>query len=120
MGSDSGRKPGWPAVDRRLPKHSHAVYEKKQVSGDDYEPRVWVSTGKEDGRVVIRIADNGPGIPPDTLDRVFEPFFTTKPTGSGTGLGLSLSYEIVTKGHGGELMVASEDGEGAVFIVKLS
>ena len=67
----------------------------------------------------IRVCDNGIGIPPEVRDTIFEPFFTTKPPGSGTGLGLSLSYDIVTKGHGGKLTVESEDGDGATFIIRL-
>jgi signal transduction histidine kinase/ligand-binding sensor domain-containing protein len=82
-------------------------------------PKVTVSTTRKDGSVEIRISDNGPGIPDDVKSRIFEPFFTTKPTGSGTGLGLSMSYDIVTKGHGGELDVVSEPGKGATFIVRL-
>jgi signal transduction histidine kinase len=69
--------------------------------------------------VEIRVSDNGGGIPETLRARVFEPFFTTKPAGSGTGLGLSLSYDIVTKGHGGTLTVESEDGRGATFLVTL-
>jgi len=65
------------------------------------------------------VADNGGGIPQKALDKIFQPFFTTKPTGEGTGLGLSMSYEIVTKGHGGELKVASREGEGAEFTIIL-
>jgi signal transduction histidine kinase len=72
-----------------------------------------------DGTIEIRIADNGPGIPNNVKKRIFEPFFTTKPTGSGTGLGLSMSYDIVTKGHGGSLDVVSEEGQGAIFVVRL-
>ena len=83
------------------------------------EPTVRVVTSKSDGWIEIRVADNGPGIPPKVLAKIFEPFFTTKPTGSGTGLGLSMSYDIVTKGHGGTLDVESEEGKGATFIVRL-
>ena len=82
-------------------------------------PTLTVSTSNSDRWVEIRIADNGPGIPDNVKSKIFEPFFTTKPTGSGTGLGLSMSYDIVTKGHGGELEVVSEPGEGAIFIVRL-
>jgi len=82
-------------------------------------PRVVVSTAKADGQIEIRVADNGPGIPEKVRQRIFEPFFTTKPTGSGTGLGLSMSYDIVTKGHGGALEVESEEGKGATFVVRL-
>jgi signal transduction histidine kinase len=65
------------------------------------------------------VKDNGTGIPQHILDKIFQPFFTTKSTGEGTGLGLSLAYEIVTKGHGGELKVETKEGEGSVFIVYL-
>jgi signal transduction histidine kinase len=65
------------------------------------------------------VQDNGTGIPKAALDKIFQPFFTTKPSGEGTGLGLSLSYDIITKGHGGELTVQSEEGEGATFVVRL-
>ncbi len=69
--------------------------------------------------IQITISDNGPGIPADIRDKIFQPFFTTKPTGQGTGLGLSLSYDIVTKGHGGSLEMETEDGEGTEFIINL-
>jgi signal transduction histidine kinase len=82
-------------------------------------PTVAVSTVRVDGMVEIKVVDNGPGIPPKVKAKIFEPFFTTKPTGSGTGLGLSMSYDIVTKGHGGTLDVVSEEGQGATFIVRL-
>jgi signal transduction histidine kinase len=65
------------------------------------------------------VVDNGPGIHEEVRTRIFEPFFTTKPTGSGTGLGLSLAYDIVTMGHGGHLTVQSENGRGATFIIEL-
>ena len=68
--------------------------------------------------VTISVADNGPGIPKSALDKIFQPFFTTKPTGQGTGLGLSLSYDIV-KAHGGELNVETKEGEGSVFTIQL-
>ena len=82
-------------------------------------PTVSVSTVMAEDKVEIRVGDNGPGIPEKVRARIFEPFFTTKPTGSGTGLGLSMSYDIVTKGHGGELEVDSEPGGGAIFTVRL-
>ena len=69
--------------------------------------------------VKIKVTDNGNGIPQKVLDKIFQPFFTTKPTGQGTGLGLSLSYDIVTKGHGGELKVETKEGEGSIFIIQL-
>jgi signal transduction histidine kinase len=85
----------------------------------DVKPTLNVSTGRSESSVEVRISDNGPGIPPEVKSKIFEPFFTTKPTGSGTGLGLSMSYDIITKGHGGELDVVSEPGQGATFIVRL-
>ena len=96
-----------------------AVHDKSTRAGGDYVPRVHITTVHRENTVEIRISDNGVGIPQQALDRVFEPFFTTKPTGSGTGLGLSLSYDIVTQGHGGSLEVASTEGEGATFVVRL-
>jgi two-component system, NtrC family, sensor kinase len=84
-----------------------------------YEPTVTVSTRRSEGEVTIRVEDNGPGIPEEIVTKLFEPFFSTKPTGSGTGLGLSLSYDIVTKGHGGSLICESEPGLGASFVVHL-
>jgi two-component system NtrC family sensor kinase len=82
-------------------------------------PTVSVSTSRKGSNIEIQIADNGPGIPDDVKSKIFEPFFTTKPTGSGTGLGLSMSYDIITKGHGGSLEVESEPGKGATFIIRL-
>ena len=96
----------------------YAVQEKMKQADEDYEPRVTVSTSLEENAVEIRVCDNGTGIPADVRDKVFEPFFTTKPAGSGTGLGLSLSYDIVVNGHNGSLRL--EDGEeGAAFVVSL-
>ena len=70
------------------------------------------------GGALISVRDNGPGIPQKIIDKIFQPFFTTKPTGQGTGLGLSLSYDIV-KAHGGELKVETKEGEGSEFIISL-
>jgi signal transduction histidine kinase len=67
----------------------------------------------------LRVMDNGNGIPKKVLDKIFQPFFTTKPAGQGTGLGLSLAYDIITKGHGGELKVETKEGEGSEFIIQL-
>jgi two-component system NtrC family sensor kinase len=83
-----------------------------------YEPTVTVGTKKIDNVVLISVKDNGNGIPKKVLDKIFQPFFTTKPTGQGTGLGLSLSFDIV-KAHGGELKVETKEGEGATFIIIL-
>jgi len=97
-----------------------AVFKKAQVSVDpEYKPLVTISTKKLDGHVQIRVKDNGIGIPEDIKDKIFQPFFTTKPTGEGTGLGLSLSYDIITKGHGGELELETKEGEGSEFIIQL-
>ncbi len=81
-------------------------------------PTVWLSTKKENNKILIMVRDNGPGIPANILDKIFQPFFTTKPTGQGTGLGLSLAYDIV-KAHGGELKVETKEGDGAAFIIIL-
>jgi len=83
-----------------------------------YEPTVSVSTKKEGNKVLISVKDNGNGIPEKVLEKIFQPFFTTKPTGQGTGLGLSLSYDI-TKAHGGELKVETKEGEGSTFNIQL-
>ncbi len=96
-----------------------AVYEFAQSQNGQYAPVVTVTTRRENGHVEIRVADNGPGIPDDVKAKIFEPFFTTKPTGSGTGLGLSLSHDIVVQGHGGTLTVESAPGAGAAFVVVL-
>ena len=96
----------------------YAVDEKKKKIGDGYEPTVTVTTIRQNGSVEIRVKDNGNGISQKVLDKIFQPFFTTKPTGQGTGLGLSLSYDIV-KAHGGELKVETKEGEGTEFIIHL-
>jgi signal transduction histidine kinase len=88
-------------------------------SDSNKTPTVWVSTKKENNKILISVRDNGPGIPANILDKIFQPFFTTKPTGQGTGLGLSLSYDIV-KAHGGEIKVETKEGEGSEFIIILS
>ena len=97
----------------------YAVKEKKKLSTDDYRPVVSVSTRKLKNNIVINISDNANGIPQNVLNKIFQPFFTTKPTGEGTGLGLSLSYDIITKGHGGELKVDTKEGEGTTFSIYL-
>ena len=97
----------------------YAVMEKKKLRPEGYEPTVTVSTRKIDSKIMVNVKDNGTGIPQKALDKIFQPFFTTKPTGQGTGLGLSLSYDIVTKGHGGELKVETMDGEYTEFIIIL-
>ncbi len=96
-----------------------AVNEMQKSNLKDYEPTVWLGTKKINGRIEISVRDNGTGIPKEIRDKVFQPFFTTKPAGEGTGLGLSLSYDIVTKGHGGEIKLESEEGKGSVFVVQI-
>jgi signal transduction histidine kinase len=96
----------------------YAVDEKKKSGIENYEPTVSVSTKKLNGKIEIKVADNGIGIPQKILDKIFQPFFTTRPTGQGTGLGLSLSYDIV-KAHGGELKVNTKEGEGSEFMIQI-
>jgi signal transduction histidine kinase len=96
----------------------YVVNEKAKSGIENYAPTVFVSTKKIGNKVLISVKDNGNGIPQKVLDKIFQPFFTTKPTGQGTGLGLSLSYDIV-KAHGGEIKVETEEGEGTTFIIQL-
>ncbi|MDB4303425.1 ATP-binding protein [Desulfosarcina sp.] len=96
-----------------------AASSKGSSSENKFLPKVIITTRKLDDKVEIRVQDNGNGIPSDIKDKIFQPFFTTKPTGEGTGLGLSLSYDIITKGHGGELKVETKEGEGTEFIIQL-
>jgi two-component system NtrC family sensor kinase len=96
----------------------YAVNDKKKRAINGYEPIVSVGTRKAGSKVEIRVSDNGNGIPQNILDKIFQPFFTTKPTGEGTGLGLSLSYDII-KAHNGELTVETKEKEGTVFIIQL-
>ena len=96
----------------------YAITEKKKLPSENYEPTVSINTKKIAGKVEIRVADNGNGIPEKIVDKIFQPFFTTKPAGQGTGLGLSMSYDII-KAHGGELKVETKEGEGSEFIVLL-
>jgi signal transduction histidine kinase len=93
---------------------------RRSTDSKDYKPAVTVATRKVGGKIEISVKDNGAGIPEDIKEKIFQPFFTTKPTGSGTGLGLSMSYDIITKGHGGELRVESKEGEGTEFIILLN
>ena len=97
----------------------YAVNERQKKSGTDYKPEIKVTTKKENNRILISVRDNGMGMPKEVMDKIFQPFFTTKPTGEGTGLGLSLSYDIVTKGHNGTIDVRSEQGSGTEFIISL-
>ena len=97
----------------------YAVRERQKQGDSDYQPTVTVSTVKTEAGVDIRVTDNGTGMSESVQQKIFQPFFTTKPTGEGTGLGLSLSYDIVTKGHGGLLLVQSQQGAGTEFTIRL-
>ncbi|MGN6250087.1 MAG: sensor histidine kinase, partial [Ginsengibacter sp.] len=99
-----------------------AVGKRQEAEGQEYQPTVSVSTllnppleGRE-ASVIITVSDNGGGIPDSIKEKIFQPFFTTKPTGSGTGLGLSLSYDII-KAHGGEIKVESKENKGSMFLI---
>lgn len=96
----------------------YSMTEKKAKLGGDYEPLLTVITQKLNDKIEIHVRDNGGGISQKVLDKIFQPFFTTKPTGQGTGLGLSLSYDII-KAHGGDLKVATEEGKFAEFIINI-
>jgi signal transduction histidine kinase len=96
----------------------YATNEKKKVADSAYVPTVTIVTKKLNSTIEIIVKDNGNGIPQNIIDKIFQPFFTTKPTGSGTGLGLSLAYDII-KAHGGEINVESKEGEGSGFIIQL-
>ena len=95
-----------------------AVNEKLKQNVNDFKPMVVVKTKMLDSQVEITVQDNGNGIPESVKDKIFQPFFTTKPTGQGTGLGLSLSYDII-KAHGGDLYVETKIGEGSEFIIQI-
>jgi signal transduction histidine kinase len=97
----------------------YAVKEKQESQPEGYEPTVWLQTMKRGDELVINIKDNGHGIPETIREKIFQPFFTTKPTGQGTGLGLSMSYDIVQKGHGGSLTVTSSPGKETIFTITL-
>jgi signal transduction histidine kinase len=97
----------------------YAANDKKKKDGDGFSPTIRVSTKNLKDKVEIRIKDNGNGVPDKIKDKLFQPFFTTKPTGEGTGLGLSLSYDIVVKQHGGEIKIESKEGEGAEFVIQI-
>ena len=96
----------------------YAVNEKKKQYPEEYEPTVSVSTKETDNKIIITVKDNGNGIPQQVVEKIFQPFFTTKPTGHGTGLGLSLSYEII-KAHGGDIKVDTKEGEYTEFHIAL-
>ena len=96
----------------------YAVAEKKAAATLEYNPTVFVSTKKVINKIEIKVADNGNGIPQKVIDKIFQPFFTTKPTGQGTGLGLSLSYDII-KAHNGNIKLETKEGGGTTFIIQL-
>jgi signal transduction histidine kinase len=97
----------------------YAVNQKEKTVGNGYKPVVEVSTTRQNGSVVIKVKDNGTGIPDAVKDKIMQPFFTTKPTGEGTGLGLSLSYDIVVKGHGGSINIDTKENEFTEFKIAL-
>ena len=99
----------------------YAVKERLKQNQSDigYEPIVSISTKKENDKIIISVSDNGNGMPLEIVDKIFQPFFTTKPTGEGTGLGLSMSYDIITKSHNGELKVASKENKGSIFTIQI-
>jgi signal transduction histidine kinase len=97
----------------------YATNERKQKENETFQPRLKVETINQDGKVEIRIRDNGTGIPEKVKKNLFNPFFTTKPAGEGTGLGLSLSYDIVVKEHGGKLEFYSEENNFTEFLIVL-
>ncbi|MBC6608229.1 hypothetical protein H8B13_15480 [Hymenobacter sp. BT188] len=114
VGADVGR------VLLNLFNNAFYAVQKRQLRGDaGYQPTVSVETKRVNGQVKIRVQDNGLGIPADVQAKIFQPFFTTKPTGEGTGLGLSLSHDIIAQGHGGVLAVESQEGRGSAFTITL-
>jgi signal transduction histidine kinase len=97
----------------------YAVSERKRQLNGSFDPLVLVTTKKHGNYISITVKDNGTGMSEKVIAKAFQPFFTTKPGGEGTGLGLSLSYDLVTKAHGGEMKVESTEGEGAKFTIEL-
>ena len=101
----------------------YAVNEKLTANGspltDNYKPTVSIQTKRINDKIEIRVEDNGNGIPQNIIDKIFQPFFTTKPTGEGTGLGLSLAYDIITKEHNGTIKAKSKENEGCEFVIQL-
>jgi two-component system NtrC family sensor kinase len=98
----------------------YAVQQRQQTGEPGYQPTVSVATKQVGDTVVVRVQDNGTGMPAAVQQKIFQPFFTTKPTGEGTGLGLSLSHDIIAQGHGGTLTVESQPGQGTEFTITLS
>ncbi len=97
----------------------YAVQQKQKLGMAGFKPIVEVTTSRKNNILEIRVKDNGTGIPDEIKDKILQPFFTTKPTGEGTGLGLSLSYDIIVKAHNGKIDINSTEGEGSEFIIQL-
>ena len=97
----------------------YATQQRQKKEGRDFMPTLSVTTSQDDSNIIIKIKDNGTGIPDEIKDKILQPFFTTKPTGEGTGLGLSLSYDIIVKGHGGSIDINSVEGEFSEFVITL-
>jgi signal transduction histidine kinase len=94
------------------------VSEKQKQNIPGYDPTVILTTKQKGDHIEIKVSDNGNGVPQNVLDKIFQPFFTTKPTGQGTGLGLSLAYDII-KAHSGNINIETKEGEGSEFIIQL-
>ena len=114
IGQDMGR-----ALLNMFNNAFYAVYDKQKKSGPDFKPEVTLTTSASNGNVLIKVRDNGNGIPANIRDKIMQPFFTTKPTGEGTGLGLSLSYDIIVKVHGGNIDLNTAEGEYTEFTITL-
>ena len=97
----------------------YAATKRAGMTGDGFEPKLKAASRNLGDRVEVRICDNGTGMPPDIQEKIFNPFFTTKPAGEGTGLGLSMSHDIVVKQHGGTIEVVTEPGSFTEFIITL-
>ena len=97
----------------------YAVFKRQQLDGTQFQPEVLVQSIKKKNHVQVCVSDNGMGIPSHLHTKVMEPFYSTKPSGEGTGLGLSLSYEIITQAHGGQFSFESKEGEGTTFFIEL-
>jgi signal transduction histidine kinase len=98
----------------------YSAHKRSEDKTGDFSPKLWLTTQVDGDQVKIEVRDNGNGIPPEIQEKIFTPFFTTKPAGQGTGLGLSLSYDIINKQHGGDLTVDSRPGEFTAFQVALA
>jgi two-component system NtrC family sensor kinase len=97
----------------------YAVNQKQKTTAAEYKPEVVVTTSTEDGQVIIKVKDNDVGIPDAIKEKIMQAFFTTKPTGEGTGLGLSLTYDMIVKGHGGSINLDTKEGQYTEFTITL-